>query len=522
MIIRGERSWRRVRCCRWRRRRSRPSASGRAIGPPSGSPSRPTRSSSSCPRRTARSASSSARRIVRNLNEAQLAAIAPARSRRSRGALGWRRRPSGPAAGAARGDLGRCRRPPVAPPPDDATTRPPHGGRTGAAVTRLLRAHRPQLAPQARSDRPRDPPVRRPRAVRRTPRRARTDPDRAAQPADRRVPPQAIPPVDRGPLLRAVRRPGRSARRSTPTSTSPTSSRDRPDVRARSAWRRRRADPRSSSFTPTGVTVELDPFDHEDGPGRGRPRRGAADGLEVGDADCRATTVDVSGPDVGRSTTVVAARARRLSSHPGSTSTRSRPSSRSTPSASAVSPVDVDPPTVRVTIPVGQRRAIEEPAGQPGRHRRRRRAGFEVASVTVEPHVVTVAGRRRRAGRPRQRRHRPGLGRRARRATSTATVDLALPTGVVALEADRVRVTVDVPAGDRDPQLRGRLPAVGRRAPDLRYSLDVDRVAVVPSAGRWPTSIALDGVDPRRGRSTSRPRPGHVGRARSRSTCPPA
>ena len=60
VIIRDDGSWRPARCCRWPRCRSTPSASGRAIGPRSASPSRPTRSWSSSPRRTARSASSSA------------------------------------------------------------------------------------------------------------------------------------------------------------------------------------------------------------------------------------------------------------------------------------------------------------------------------------------------------------------------------------------------------------------------------------------------------------------------------
>ena len=117
-------------------------------GGPRASPSRPTRSSSSCRRRTARSASSSARASCATSTRRQLARSIRHAPRPEPGAPPRRVR--------------------VAP----GTGADHHLGRTGAAVTRVLADHRPQLAPQAGGDRARDPALRRPGRSRRARRRS--------------------------------------------------------------------------------------------------------------------------------------------------------------------------------------------------------------------------------------------------------------------------------------------------------------------------------------------------------------
>ena len=212
------------------RRRSTPSASGPAIGPPSASPSRPTRSSSSSPRRTARSASSSgagssATSTRRSWPPRCASCSTPTGGRR--GALGWR--PTGP---GGTGRPGAAPRRPrahwsAAPPRRAAARRPPPDdepavdrGRPGTAVTRALQAHRPQLAPQARRDRPRDAAVRRPRPAQNTndvhASRSRSIPrNTPTAPSSSR-----LPPATEDPLLRADRRARADRpRRSRPPST---------------------------------------------------------------------------------------------------------------------------------------------------------------------------------------------------------------------------------------------------------------------------------------------------------------
>ena len=54
-------------------------------------------------------------------------------------------------------------------------------------------------------------------------------------------------------------------------------------------------------------------------------------------------------------------------------------------------PVNVQPPTARVSHPGLHRPPVADAAGQPGRHRHAG-AGFEIDSVSVDPPVVTVEG----------------------------------------------------------------------------------------------------------------------------------
>ena len=157
VIIRGEiRSSPPARCCRWPRPRSTPSGSGPAIGRRSASPSRPTRSSSWSPRRTARSASSSAPGSCATSTRPQLARRRDPQTRARQLADGRRpreprRRPRSAGASSHRG---RRR------------TRPPSVGRTGSAVTGdSIGVVVHNWPAQARRDRSRHPPLRRPRPV---------------------------------------------------------------------------------------------------------------------------------------------------------------------------------------------------------------------------------------------------------------------------------------------------------------------------------------------------------------------
>ena len=62
-------------------------------------------------------------------------------------------------------------------------------------------------------------------------------------------------------------------------------------------------------------------------------------------------------------------------------------------------------------------------------------------------------------------------------ADEVVQVDLALPTGVVAVDDEPVTVTINDPTGDRDADVQCGSPA-GRRERDLSYALSVDRVLI--------------------------------------------
>jgi YbbR domain-containing protein len=138
-------------------------------------------------------------------------------------------------------------------------------------------------------------------------------------------------------------------------------------------------------------------------------------------------------------------------------------------------PVDVEPATVRVRVAVfTDRRTRSLPVrpnvtGSPA-------AGFEVTSVTVQPVVVTVEGDADQLS---------GLTSvdtvpiSTNGATSdvTSSVALALPTGVLPIDADTVRVTIAVRQVTATRNFSAGIELVGAR-PDRTYTLSTDRIQV--------------------------------------------
>jgi YbbR domain-containing protein len=141
----------------------------------------------------------------------------------------------------------------------------------------------------------------------------------------------------------------------------------------------------------------------------------------------------------------------------------------------ALTPVDVEPAQVRVKVPVfTDRRSKTLPVtpnvvGTPA-------AGFEVASVQVEPAVVSVeadandlAGLDRADTAP--------ISISGASSQVTQDVALALPDGVQALGAGTVRVTVTLRPVTGTRTFEAGLVLVGAR-PDLLYALSTDHVLV--------------------------------------------
>ena len=277
----------------------------------------------------------------------------------------------------------------------DPPRRPPRAGTAGPRLADEPRppARRPQLAPQARGDRPRDAAVRRPRARRRTPRsgagRSRSSPQPAAdvgraprQPAaGHRI--RYVAPADVASGLTSDELPGdgrpvraRTRRRATRSSRS-TSTRRRSAVR-RSSTTTPPTVP-SSSTRSTTKTVP-DPVDHGDG----------ADGLEVRDPILSDDQATVSGPSrsssrswprsgPGHDRAVGLDVDQRRRPGPGRHPRRGQPGRASSRRASTS------------TIPVftdAERRPCRSTRSSPAR----RRPATRSASVTVDPPIVSVEG----------------------------------------------------------------------------------------------------------------------------------
>lgn len=234
-------------------------------------------------------------------------------------------------------------------------------------------------------------------------------------------------------------------------------------------------DPRITvlSSDPDVMTVELDslttrtvPVVVERGP--------VPDGIELGDTTVQPTEVEVSGPS-SVIDQVVAARA-DVAIQPGGIDidqdVRLLPVDQL---GDAVSPVDVEPATARVTIPVfTDRQSRTLPVapvitGTPA-------AGFEIASVTVDPSVVTVEGDADQLVELEAIDTAP-ISVNGFSSERTIEVDLATPTGVVPLDRSSVAVTIVV-----RPVTATRTFTVGLRFvgadPDLVYAPSVDRVLI--------------------------------------------
>jgi YbbR domain-containing protein len=138
-------------------------------------------------------------------------------------------------------------------------------------------------------------------------------------------------------------------------------------------------------------------------------------------------------------------------------------------------PIDVEPSTVRVRVAVfTDRRTRSLPVrpnvtGAPP-------AGFEVASISVQPVVVTVeADADQLVGLTRV----DTVAISSNGATSDITTDvgLALPTGVLPIGADTVRVTITIRQVTATRNFTAGIVLTGARS-DRTYALSTDRVLV--------------------------------------------
>lgn len=139
----------------------------------------------------------------------------------------------------------------------------------------------------------------------------------------------------------------------------------------------------------------------------------------------------------------------------------------------AVTPINLVPRTVRVRIPVFEDlRSKTLPVapiitGAPA-------PGFEIASVTVEPNVVTVQGDAEQLA-ALSRLDTVPVSMNGASDTVDVPVDLALPSGIVAVDTPQVQVTVTLRPVTATRTFEAGLELTGARS-DHTYDVPVDRV----------------------------------------------
>jgi YbbR domain-containing protein len=157
----------------------------------------------------------------------------------------------------------------------------------------------------------------------------------------------------------------------------------------------------------------------------------------------------------------------------------------------ALSPLDVTPPSARVTIPVfSDRQNKTLPVnpiitGSPA-------AGFEVASVSVQPLVALVAGDADQLAQLTRVDTAP-VSMAGVSSDETVLVELGLPTGVVAVGNDTVTVTITVRAVTATRTFSAGLRLLGAGG-DFTYALSVDHV-LVTVGGSTADLDRLSGAD---------------------------
>jgi YbbR domain-containing protein len=225
------------------------------------------------------------------------------------------------------------------------------------------------------------------------------------------------------------------------------------------------------SFTPERVTVDLDIVSERQIPvvvAFGTP----PPGLTTGEVQVEPDTVTVSGPK-SEVDTIVAVRADVVIQPSGISVDQDVPVVPVNAEGLPVAPVNLDPQTVHVTIPVFQdvrnKSLPVSPVvtGDPA-------PGFEIDSVVVEPNVVTVAGDAEQLA---------GLVsvETVPVSVSGASEDveedaaLALPAGVVPVDVGTVTVTITLRPVTATRNIDAGLDLIGE-TPGQRYELSADGV----------------------------------------------
>jgi YbbR domain-containing protein len=237
----------------------------------------------------------------------------------------------------------------------------------------------------------------------------------------------------------------------------------------------RSVDPRVRvvGFEPEFVTVELDRIDRRTVPVRVERGEVPAN-LELGTETVEPDEVEVVGP-ASVISRVVAARANVIIQSSGIDVNQDVELVPVDNVGDAVAQVNLEPPTARVRILVfsaPESRTLPvspQTTGSPA-------AGYELASLTVQPSFVTVQGDidELEALAKIDTEPIPVTGVSA---SQTVTAPLALPAGVEALDVQEVEVTIGVRAvtSTRNFEVGVRLDG---EQPDLTYSPAVDRVLI--------------------------------------------
>ncbi|MGZ8528909.1 MAG: CdaR family protein, partial [Candidatus Limnocylindrales bacterium] len=226
-------------------------------------------------------------------------------------------------------------------------------------------------------------------------------------------------------------------------------------------------------FSPDRVTIQLDKLESREVPVTVDP--GAIpDGLDIGDPTVDPTTVIVSGP-ASVINTVVAARVAPVIQASGLTVNQDLPLTAIDRLGNPVNPVKVEPDTARVKIPVfpdARSRSVPVSATVTGTPA----AGFEVATVIVDPQVVTVEGGAERLAALESIETEP-ISVSGASKTVAETVELAIPDDIAPVGASTVKVTVTFRPVTGTRSFDVGLRYVGEEA-GLRYSVPLDRVRI--------------------------------------------
>jgi YbbR domain-containing protein len=197
-------------------------------------------------------------------------------------------------------------------------------------------------------------------------------------------------------------------------------------------------------------------------------------GLELGDASVSPTRVEVSGPAsvIDR---VAAARASVVIQESGIDVDQQADLVAVDNLGEAVGQVQLDPRTAHVTIPVFSDRETRTlpvnpvVTGDPA-------AGFEIAAVTVEPPVKLVEGDADQLAEL-VRVNTEQIPMTGASSDQTVTVGLDLPTGILAVGDDQIRVTITLRPVTETRTFRVGVRLVGAGL-GLSYAVDTDRILV--------------------------------------------
>ena len=242
----------------------------------------------------------------------------------------------------------------------------------------------------------------------------------------------------------------------------------------------RSVDPRVTvvGFDPQVVTIDLDTLDTKSVPVEVE-RGGTPDGLEIGTVAFEPNSVEVRGP-ASVIVRVVAARANVIVQPSRIDVDQDVDLVPIDAVGDAVAQVQLAPATARVTIPVISDRVSKalpiSPiiTGSPA-------AGFEIASATIEPSIVTVEGDIDQLEALTSIDTAP-ISVSGFSSSQTVEATLAVPVGLVPLGDQTVQVTITLRAVTATRTFEVGLDLVGARA-DRRYATSVDRVLVTIGGG---------------------------------------